>query len=115
MAHSHVLALVLGALRTLCKWLKRVCAKADIDVLPQGDGARQWYERMVPANKDVEISATGMLSDMISTTRSREKIQFCHQTIKKAEKILKKLAVDSDWQDFFLRQVRTSPSCPPFR
>jgi len=38
-----------------------------MDALPQGDATCQWYERMVPANKHVEISVTGMLSDMIST------------------------------------------------
>jgi len=91
MAHSHALALVLGALRTLCKWRKRQSTKADTDVFPQGEVACQWYERMVPVYKDITISPTGLLSDMISTTRSKEKIEFCHETIKKAEKILKSL------------------------
>ena len=41
MAHSNALALILGALRTLFKWLKRQSARTNKDVFPQGDIARE--------------------------------------------------------------------------
>ena len=112
MAHSHALALVLGALRTLSKWLKGQSAEGDTDILPRGDLARRWYDHMVPVSKDVEVSPTGLLSDVISTTRSKEKIQFCHDTVAKAEKILKRVVKRKDWRGFFLPEVSTSASCP---
>ena len=65
---------------------------------------------MVPSCKDVEINTTNLLSDMIANTRSKQKIAFCHKTIQEAEKILKKLTVDREWQAFFLPEVSTS-SC----
>ncbi|KAF8430602.1 hypothetical protein BGX38DRAFT_1146839 [Terfezia claveryi] len=105
MAHSHALALVLGALRTLSKWLRRQALKANKDVLPQEDIARKWYERMAPRSKDVEISSTGALSDIIATTRSKRRIKFCNQTIHMAEKILQELNEDKEWKAFFMPET----------
>jgi len=107
MAHSYALALILGALRTLSKWLKRRSAKTNKGILPQGDIAREWYQRMVPSCKDVEIN-TSLLSDMIAITRSKQKIKFCHETIQETERVLRKLTIDKEWQTFFLPEVSTS-------
>ncbi|KAF8439612.1 hypothetical protein BGX38DRAFT_869014 [Terfezia claveryi] len=102
MAHSHALALMLGGFRTLSKWLRRQARKVKKDVLPQEDIARKWYERMAPWSKDVVLSSMSLLSDIIATTRSKRRIEFCNQTVQRAEKILQELSEDREWSEFFL-------------